>query len=842
MADGPPGQDAAQSEPPPCYNCGVKGHMFMACPEPARATPAGLEAARARKQSGSYDRGDGDGGSKRHKGPIVTRYAQPARPGPVITRYEPPPPSQQYSHGPGQSYPPIPLPLPLPPPPPSSQQQYPPAYSLGYPPQRPYNTFGPPGLPPPPPPPPGAPHLYGPQPYGQPPFNSLYGPPGAHGLPIPPPGQFQRGPPPPYPPPPHYPLQPPAYGYPGPPQGPAPGYAPPPSSGSYPNHASPGYLPYPPNLPPNFQPPYHDDHTAPHFENGHERHRDDHPSRERWDDRHGSAQSHNELGRNHPNADRYNGCERRGDRRPHDRQGNNRFGNERRRDQRGRRDNRDRRRDRPRSRSPSGSTPGGNQHSSLTLNTPSQSTPIDPAVASGVEVSGPEGTSHFTAAEESVTDEDKSESEDGELQPGAPDEDLPYPEFAWDKATIFKEISPAHKGDSIGEPLPAEHTDRIMLPPPFNAPFVKSKHITPDNLDDFALSVRDTDEWQKLKHHPAFLDVKAITPQSLEVYASISGKPRGRKDDRRDRSGQSKNPGKNWNKDRGQFARDGRDSRRRSEGKRKRRWEDSQPQFEASNPDCHQTGQTPESKKRRQMSPEPGEVTDSGSPPSDSSRQAATNIRGDGAAQAAEASDISNKTHARLDSQAGRSGERRFSDHDWPTYRLDSNIPYEGYGVSRRQHERQSDPRRYREGHLTSQSYHDYSEPRRHGEEDNNDRDYHRRNTRSRSFEPRRRSDGFHATNTKNSEKDIHYEVSHTPPPQSKESLHGSRPTSRHSSYDRLSEGSAASPLTPIEAELLGMGDSDTDSGKRSPIRQPEPAPLKKKRQTKVDAAYSRRW
>lgn len=38
MADSIPGRPA--SSEPPCYNCGMRGHLFTACPEPTRELPA----------------------------------------------------------------------------------------------------------------------------------------------------------------------------------------------------------------------------------------------------------------------------------------------------------------------------------------------------------------------------------------------------------------------------------------------------------------------------------------------------------------------------------------------------------------------------------------------------------------------------------------------------------------------------------------------------------------------------------------------------------------------------------------------------------------------------------
>jgi hypothetical protein len=39
MAERAPGQDVPKEEPE-CYNCGVRGHFVIACPEEVRKVPA----------------------------------------------------------------------------------------------------------------------------------------------------------------------------------------------------------------------------------------------------------------------------------------------------------------------------------------------------------------------------------------------------------------------------------------------------------------------------------------------------------------------------------------------------------------------------------------------------------------------------------------------------------------------------------------------------------------------------------------------------------------------------------------------------------------------------------
>ncbi|KAJ9143913.1 hypothetical protein NKR19_g6704 [Coniochaeta hoffmannii] len=234
-----PGQSSAQQEPV-CYNCGLKGHWVVACPEPTREVPAGLK----RWQSQHHDqaqRPERHNSGSDKKPPIVTRYGPPP---PAYT-----PPAVQYGQPP--PYPPAGSPLGQPPYPPTHYPppQQPPFYSSAY------SPAPPPGQPqygsyPPPPPPP------------QPPFNQHNSPPSHSSYGPPPPGnQYppHQAPPPPPPPPPGYysgiqPSYPPAP-YQPPPYPPQPNYyqtAPYPPSGPPPPPAGYHQAPYlPPHYPPN---------------------------------------------------------------------------------------------------------------------------------------------------------------------------------------------------------------------------------------------------------------------------------------------------------------------------------------------------------------------------------------------------------------------------------------------------------------------------------------------------------------------------------------------------------------------------------------------------------------
>ncbi|KAK3687773.1 hypothetical protein B0T22DRAFT_138799 [Podospora appendiculata] len=253
-----PGQNSVQEEPV-CYNCGVKGHWVVACPEPTRKTPVGL--LKQWQHKNQKQSGDRNYSSHDKKGPVVTRYPQPPGQAPPNTAYGPPQPA---------SYPPGAIP---PPPLPYSQPGYPPPPSLAglYPPPPPppqtYGQYQPPAPPP-------APLHYGQQPpYPQHQYPQQYPPLPpvfyqSNGLPPPPPfpqGNYppqQYAPPPLQPPPPpvvpgHYPhqypagLPPPPHDFHGPPGQPL--YPiPPPAAAGYPpppGWIQPGYGPPPPGLP-----------------------------------------------------------------------------------------------------------------------------------------------------------------------------------------------------------------------------------------------------------------------------------------------------------------------------------------------------------------------------------------------------------------------------------------------------------------------------------------------------------------------------------------------------------------------------------------------------------------
>lgn len=490
---------------------------------------------------------------------------------------------------------------------------------------------------------------------------------------------------------------------------------------------------------------------------------------------------------------------------------------------------------------------------------------------------------HAQVKEQSVepqVDPEVHQDHDVSQQPADEDGETPYEGFRYDEQTIFMEIETTNKGDPIAEPLPIEWTDDIMLPPPYNAPGVKSAYVTPENKDDFALGVRDTDQWAQYKHHIAFLDPENITIPCIDTYMT-EVKRLQHKNEKRNKPGQHANQrAKPQSRDHHQSQCNPRDQHRRPEN-RKRRFEDYQGEpgadFQGRDQtvDLSNSQHDYEAKRPKQMSPEPGEVSDSGS------------VQGviGGEKPTAEDNGWTGWTRGPADIIP-----RDYPLPDCPTtaespWYPDANVHYQA----------QPPPRRYHaEGTLDGSydSRHNYRTdsytPRAHARDyDNHDRfrdsSEDRRESRGRSrspgarryFSDRPRSpstsrhidvSSSHADRTPDSKPRRRNEsvVSSTgleggsregqaaPPPlpsSEKPQRRGSprpragRPSSRRSSLGNLSgPESPGSPLTPLEAELLGLAghdSSDSDSGGKSPKRKPKKlVPKMRRRRAQVDAAY----
>ncbi|KAI1281127.1 hypothetical protein F5Y07DRAFT_319628 [Xylaria sp. FL0933] len=759
MADRPPGYEQA-AEDLSCYNCGMKGHMFFACPEDTRRVPAGLEASRKRQASGN----DYHPQTKRSKGPVVTHYPPPP---PLGLPHIPPPPTS-YSPRPGyetfhSGSPPAPPAGPPyhPPPPPGHYDQYPPhppnagrsaSRGLPYgnsrdahehpfhgprvpPPETPYRTpyydqYDQHRLGPPPSAPYGRPYSAPPDRYDEqlagppqgPPYTSSHRTPHqVHFEQYPPaPGvdSYYTGPPPLYPPPhsnisrnsshPGYDAAPPAHLY-------TSGHGPPPlvtyssQSRQYPSDS----------------PPYHtryEDRFA------------DRPSYE--PQRRDSRPQHQErrAGENQQNRDRH-----------------------------GRRT----RYDSPRGRSRS-----------------ERRFPDPPARLASPFRSTPPGQS---AKESAVSESSKSQREISDAVPVKVKNAEKYTaeDFSWEEETIFKELPAKITKDLIRDPLPAEWTDEPMMPPKYGKETITSRYINPTNVDDFALSVRETKEWQVMQFHPAFLaptDVrierlwdyeKAINPgsaynkQSRQSTNSVSG---GRQ---RVKSWSSKTRVRQtrYSQPHGRdyLSSDDQLDRFRP-GLTKRIWDQtSYRDSEEPEGESEASG-----KKPKRLSPEPGEV-------SESDDQELTTIN-----KSTSPSWEDEYHYGRQRYQNGRTNSLHKSRVKLPSV--------ESAREARR---------------LSPQSPATPPPP-----SNQNSRSPSRAsNTRSphggRTRLPSRRSSGSHP----------------------------SQPCSRRSSV--------GSPLTPNERELLGMRpySSDSDTERDSPIPQTNGTPSRpRQRAAKLHAAYQRRW
>ncbi|KAK6079634.1 zinc knuckle like protein [Seiridium cupressi] len=873
MGETAPGHRASHSEPPPCYNCGMRGHIFTACPEPTRATPAGLEASRARQQVGG-SRGDSDHPNKRHKGPIVTRYSQPPTYNAVPAQYPPTPPVQHFPYALPQHYPPAP-----------TQYPYQGQHGHNYPPPQP-----------PAPPPSGyglPPQLYGAPPYGQHPYHLPGRSGGLHApqmIPAPPPLPIP-GHPPHYNQPPGFPPQPP-YGYHGPPPG---SHAPP--VGPPPAHHQPDYRPYPglplpPPLPPPPPPAYsgysphntpfrRDSHGIEHYQPREDRHHDgfdDRRSRSNWSDRrHDGGVSHprerSGSSRGHAREERWPGrgrqdsggsFDRRRNQRPHaERSGNNH--------------DRFRSRSRPRSDRSVGSqsqkqtpvhvapplaarTPVPDVNGASEPEATPQTSKVEGFVVlvkDGVPVEGQTSPAKQDTKETSAVEVNDTEHSLVRME----DENQTEEEFLDELKVAFADSAPRNQGDAIAEPLPGEYSEQIMLPPAFDAKGVKSKYITPSHLDDFALSVRDTNQWNKYRNHPVFLAPEEVNLHNLGLYMRKSQKGQGHRNDKRGRGVHGQHHDRDHHRsnkhDRG-------DQRRSSNVQRKRKWDDRTQESRVSEHrdlGNHSRPYAYEEPSRvpRQMSPEPGEISDtsvsaavdprawppSAPPQEDEIPWTSGNpiIHPEYPGQPPVQDDVHtynrNYRHHVEPDISRRYNEYSHSPGRWehpprsrsPYYRGrqgQSRSPPPAELPEKPDHHKLREPSQgplldELQSHIDKLCSTTLSKDIRH-----NAAEYERHLTES----PHQPLSQSPATLTSNLRSRIFR-------PESPTSYH--EPTSRRSSLGNLSPSSdAGSPLTRIEAELLGLvGADEVESESKSPKREHENhTPSFKRKQRKVNSVY----
>ncbi|KAI0103673.1 hypothetical protein GGR51DRAFT_561605 [Nemania sp. FL0031] len=604
MADRAPGYEQA-AEDLQCYNCGMRGHLFFACPEDTRRVPAGLEASRKRQASAS----DHHASIKRGKGPVVTHYPPPP---PLGLPHIPPPPT---SYNPSIGYEGFHAgPPPGPPPgPPYHQPSHTGQYGHYQPPNAgrsaprsfshsnsrdPYEHHfqGAPRVPPPetlyrPPhydqydrhrsaPSPSAPYD---RPYSAPldrhdehPRSLPQGPPytGIHRAPLqanfehypPAPGvdNYYTGPPQPYPPPPpnvHRDSLHSGYG-----DASAQFYTP--SHGSPP----PGVYPYPVHqYPPSDPPPYH----------------------ARYDERLSDRPSYESQRRDaHPQyAERRSG----GNRQPRERHG----------------------------RRARYSSPKGRSHSERRfLDRPAR-------ISSPVNSTPPAKSARESTAPESRTPQ-KSPS-NATLADNKSTEKYTAEDFSWDEEMIFKELPLKITRDLIREPLPAEWTDDPIMPPKYDKETISSRYINSTNVDDFALSVRETKAWQIMQYHPTFLSPTDIRIERLQDYDralnpggvynkqnhysvnSAGGRQRGKSWGSRARGGPPKRYFQNYGQD--HPSSDDQSNYFRSRPS-KRSWE----RTDYHDTDAPERGGEIVVKKPKISSPEPGEVCETDDQPTSASK------------------------------------------------------------------------------------------------------------------------------------------------------------------------------------------------------------------------------
>ncbi|KAG9254286.1 uncharacterized protein F5Z01DRAFT_100261 [Emericellopsis atlantica] len=506
---------AHRPDEPRCYNCGIMGHWAVACPEPTRQTPAGLEAWRSAAPSQQNNRRDNRGSSsKTSKAPIITRYAPPPTAYAPQQHYYQPPPGQ-YPGVPAAAPPPVPPQYPpasqYPPAPPQHYPQYPQA-PLHYPPRQPPPPSYPPhhGIPgygtslPPPPPPSHSPT----PPY---PIYSSYAPPPPSSLPapLPPP---QGSPPRAGPPPSH---SPPSRSWRTPQRQPSRGrdsyQGSPPSR----NRASPWTgakgsrepsrgLPTPqsssstlPSLPPR---PMHGLPPKPPV----------------------SLPDRNEIPRDH-NLTRRRDEPVRASQGIHEPQHNDQPSSK---SQKKKKSNRNKNRRKTKNQTAQAgkaTTPpkdddqlGGehdveddkSEHSEQDSEAPEDTNdaaiPATDAEVIEAPAEIPQGAEPVEPIDKENDKETRTVSEGREeaersLTPGEETSD-----WEWEEKMAFVESQIVHESDPVGKPLPVEYTEDVMLPPKWDAKCLVSEFFTHDNVEEFSRPVHETKHWALLQFDPVF--------------------------------------------------------------------------------------------------------------------------------------------------------------------------------------------------------------------------------------------------------------------------------------------------------------------------------------------------
>lgn len=354
---------------------------------------------------------------------------------------------------------------------------------------------------------------------------------------------------------------------------------------------------------------------------------------------------------------------------------------------------------------------------------------------------------------------------------------------SWDERTIFMDPPSTVKVDPIAAPLPTQYSEDVMIPPAFDAKAIKSRYITPRNVDDFAQSARETRDWQVMQHHPVFLDPEEICIEKLGDYDRAIEKDTAFRSNRRDRVNNLHDPGRQRS---GRHNGKNRDPRYRSDQK-KRRWNESHDDADSYRFE-NRYGDFPYdesfSKRFKATSPEPGEVVDADAdePPYEPLYEPSQAL-----------------TPSRLSRWA-------------PEREINKDIISHAPSVKSKSVEPSQD--------ITNQRP-NIIQP--------NDQDkYHTRSPTPPAL-PR----------------GVPRPLSRPPSRPISRDSHRNRPISRRSSFASNMSGSQGSSLDAIDRELLGMGrpsNSGSDSEAESPKRRLNGTTPKFKRRQPMVEAYSRRW
>lgn len=390
-----------------------------------------------------------------------------------------------------------------------------------------------------------------------------------------------------------------------------------------------------------------------------------------------------------------------------------------------------------------------------------------------------------SARDSSVPDNKKSQQSVSDGLSTAPKKTSKYTaeDFNWDEEMIFKELPVKTTKDLIKEPLPIEWTEDPIMPPKYDKETITSRYINSTNVDDFALSVRETKAWQLMQYHPAFLPPTEIRKEKLEYYKrALNPAPAYTKQNRQgvsNSSAGSRPRGKSWgvrgqggpqnrypqHPERNHTSSDYQSSHARP-GPTKRSWD---PAGYRDSYEPEEEGQV-FAKKPRISSPEPGEVCETDDQPTSTIKSTS------------------------------------------PLWEQEYRPFYQDQAIGALQESRVDPP------DIRSESG-------------------GRRLSLQTSLTPPPAASHISGSPSRRSSRSSSRGSPIRPSSRHSYRSNVSRPMSRRSS--------AASPLTPNERELLGMRpySSSSDTGRDSPVPQVNGTPTRsRQRPAKLHAVYQRRW